>query len=649
MKPISLHKIIKQNQEKSIFFCHTDVGEQNESQSLIFFVESLKKDQIHQIAAIIVYRTFLQEYYSVDNIYTGKARLDQALEAVNTALHRFYTINNIDITIDLNLCAVVNDHKQVAVFSNNGFLAGTVNKQKFRRLKGTQPKTPIIFGKTIDETFDSAVTLIKENDMILFCSDHSFEANLTPQTIANTNSVENFVEGIHHQMEQQQHDHYALIAAKINTVDSKIAPPTFYFQPEVTGFKPILPSFNLPDASKLIPEGFSKTMQQWGSMIAGVVLILWIAAVAIRTSAFRPDDTNMPPSTTTPPQEHVLQPPPPSTSTPQPAMMITHSPGDLLWSYKAPKSISSSPAVIEEQVFFGCKDNYLYAIDKRSGAIKWKCQTGGGIGSSPAVSGNRVYVGSYDGHLYCVDAENGSIVWRFRTGEKIVSSPIIYDGVVYIGSFDNHLYAVSQKEGARIWKFKTGGDIWATPTIDDDHVYVASFDGFVYALNREDGMLEWKYRAGDEIYSSPTVMGQIVLFGSRDQYLYALSKIDGKVLWTFKTGGKIYSSPTFWNGTIFVGSNAGILYALDAVSGMEQWQYKIGRKVPIRSCPIAAEGVVYFTAYDHYLYAIDAYSGNKIWKYQASDEIYSSPTISDGIVYFGSLDGKFHAVVASSQ
>ncbi|RMH71376.1 MAG: hypothetical protein D6675_06770 [Gemmatimonadetes bacterium] len=676
MQPIHVYKYVQSDSRNGILFCHTDPGERNDSQSTVVLVKSKNTDRVHQIAAIIAYRTFLQEYYSMQVIRTGKSRIDAALRAINTALHRFYTINKIKEPADIHLCAITHDRNRVATFSNNGFMVGTLRHQIFQRVPTTPHTVMPRFGESRDEIFESAVTPLRNGDLIFVASHKQLEDILREKIQQDTGKdpIGAIFNGLDPKIDELNADqNLALVALKVTETVTKVAPPFVTASIPVQKHSPFkkhkpakrrtlqLPKFSLPRIPLperpqwTIPEAFRPQIQQWGIIGMSAMIILLVAVMAIRTAAERTtgDPTQIAGLSTSPPASFLDTPvsrsdPPPAQHS-EPAVTVpAYNPGEEIWVYGAPKSVSSSPIVRHGNVYVGCKDNYLYALDYHTGEIKWRVKTGGGIGSSPAVSGDRVYVGSYDGYLYCVQAVRGDVLWKFRTQEKIVSSPVVHQGLVYIGSFDNTLYAIRERDGQQQWKFSTKGDIWATPVVDAEKVYLASFDGFVYALNREDGQLEWKYQVGDEIYSSPEIVGQLLFLGSRNHYLYALSTIDGKEMWKFKTKGKIYASPKVWNGMVYVGSNAGIFYAVEAVSGAEQWQFSLGREVPIRSRATIEGGVVYFTAYDHYLYAVDAYSGNLLWKYQADSEIYSSPAIAGNRLYFGSLNGTLYALNAAT-
>ncbi len=61
----------------------------------------------------------------------------------------------------------------------------------------------------------------------------------------------------------------------------------------------------------------------------------------------------------------------------------------------------SSPAGINDVVFFGGGDNALHAANT-SGEMLWQFNTQGNVVSSPAISHGSVYFGAGDGYVYCL-------------------------------------------------------------------------------------------------------------------------------------------------------------------------------------------------------------------------------------------------------
>jgi outer membrane protein assembly factor BamB len=116
-------------------------------------------------------------------------------------------------------------------------------------------------------------------------------------------------------------------------------------------------------------------------------------------------------------------------------------PSGYLWSLSMDSPKSSSPAVLDENLYIG-SGSKLFSIDTGSQEERWVFETGDTISSSPAVADTGVYVGSEDGCLYALDTITGEKLWDYRTGGKITSSPAVADGTVYIGSHDGNLYAI---------------------------------------------------------------------------------------------------------------------------------------------------------------------------------------------------------------
>lgn len=314
------------------------------------------------------------------------------------------------------------------------------------------------------------------------------------------------------------------------------------------------------------------------------------------------------------------------------------------------------------------------------GSLKWKFKSNGKIFSSPAVINGIAYVGSEDDYLYAVDTKTGNPIWKFKTSGAIDSSPTIYKNVVYFGSYDGYYYAVNTLDGKLIWKFKTGGEkrvgrkgLWgmtpkdlymedqydfylSSPVLNlNDHdltVYFGSSDGNLYALNAHTGEKKWAFRAKGSIHTSPALYSNTIYFGSWDTYLYALDAASGQLKWKFKTQDQpvyhqlegIQASPTCYNGSIYFGCRDGHFYSLNANTG------KLLRKIGmngswILSTAAARDGIIYISTSDTYLFmALDAKTGKEKYRFKANGYIYSSSAISGNTAYFGDFTGKLFAL-----
>jgi outer membrane protein assembly factor BamB len=93
----------------------------------------------------------------------------------------------------------------------------------------------------------------------------------------------------------------------------------------------------------------------------------------------------------------------------------SQNPGERIWEFDAGEWIISSPAVIDNMVYFGCADGVVYCLDAKTGKEIWKYQTEKYIYASPAVSDNKVVIASWDKKVYCLDAKTGKKLWEFLT------------------------------------------------------------------------------------------------------------------------------------------------------------------------------------------------------------------------------------------
>ena len=110
---------------------------------------------------------------------------------------------------------------------------------------------------------------------------------------------------------------------------------------------------------------------------------------------------------------------------------------------------SGSLAQRDGLVYFGSRDNHLYAVESKTGKKKWKFKTEGSINTSPVIVDDVIYFGSNDSYVYALDLKTGKELWKYKTeGWQLISSPAVSDGVVFIGScgprdFEGHyLYAI---------------------------------------------------------------------------------------------------------------------------------------------------------------------------------------------------------------
>ncbi len=265
----------------------------------------------------------------------------------------------------------------------------------------------------------------------------------------------------------------------------------------------------------------------------------------------------------------------------------------LLWNFTTNSVVSASPAVADGRLYIGSDGGVAYCLNAEDGSQIWNytvhtnsVDAHGGeasaISSSMAVWEGYVYFGCYDQNVYCLNASSGAKVWTYPTDGTVESSPAIVDGNLYVGSWDGNVYCLNARTGDKIWNYTTGSQVESSPAVADGKVYAGSVDGKVYCLDAASGSEIWVYSTGNLVQSSPAVVDGRVYIGSEDMYLYCLDAANGNQIWNYSASGWVDSSPAVANGYVYFGCTVvdanqndipSNIYCLNAGTGEKVWNY----------------------------------------------------------------------------
>lgn len=194
------------------------------------------------------------------------------------------------------------------------------------------------------------------------------------------------------------------------------------------------------------------------------------------------------------------------------------------WTINVSGAIRSSPWVSHEGLIFGCESGDLYSVDL-SGQIRWSYRARKAVTSSPYVDQGIVFVTSLDGMLYALDEQEGWLLWKFRMDKGSVSSPCVHEKVVYFGSAGGYLYAINVDNQNLLWKYQVGSQVSGSPVVNGDNLYCGAADGFVYSLDLLSGKLKWKFETQGAITGKPAINQDGLFVGSSDKFIYAVQAI----------------------------------------------------------------------------------------------------------------------------
>jgi alcohol dehydrogenase (cytochrome c) len=188
--------------------------------------------------------------------------------------------------------------------------------------------------------------------------------------------------------------------------------------------------------------------------------------------------------------------------------------GRLMWQYRYPQPRLTVPygpqnrgvAIGDGSVFMGTYDNYVVAIDQKTGVERWRVnvedskQCGCNITAAPLVVRDKVIVGgtggdsAHRGYLSAFDTKTGRLKWRFYTipgpGEKghetwKGDSWKFGGGATWMtGSYDPALNLVYWGVG------NAASDFYSGDRGTGDNLYTNS----VIALDADSGKLRWHFQ-----------------------------------------------------------------------------------------------------------------------------------------------------------
>jgi hypothetical protein len=139
-----------------------------------------------------------------------------------------------------------------------------------------------------------------------------------------------------------------------------------------------------------------------------------------------------------------------------------------------PTFVKPSVTVHDGMVVVGGEDMQVHAFDLETAAPLWTFPLEKGTSAPPLVVDDMVYVGSYEGYVYALDRASGTEQWRFAVGDWS-NPPVMFDDTLYIMSENNYLYALDPESGAEQWRYTPtdDGTLASLPVVADDIVYIA--------------------------------------------------------------------------------------------------------------------------------------------------------------------------------
>lgn len=225
--------------------------------------------------------------------------------------------------------------------------------------------------------------------------------------------------------------------------------------------------------------------------------------------------------------------------------------GMPFWVYTTESALDFAPTLHQDRVYF-LTTGVLHILDKKSGATLVKRNLDFVPCSPMGASEQLLYVGGWDNFVYALNPKTGDREWRYRIDGNVWGKPAVTEGTLFIAGTDEALYAINSQSGTTLnsWaskgRYTTRGanvtEVAYTP--NSPILFAASRDYNVYSLNRVTGELRWKFESGGEVNHNPCLLkNNLYVVSDREQsdsVLYILDSETGEVKWQLENGKQLW-------------------------------------------------------------------------------------------------------------
>ena len=393
-----------------------------------------------------------------------------------------------------------------------------------------------------------------------------------------------------------------------------------------------------------------------------------------------------------------------TTSTNNTAYKLNTVNGSMLWEKTLPAQPRGEIALGAKQIYVGTKDATLLTLDKESSEVNWIFKPeeienkAYEFYSSGLEIDERLYIGAANKYLYCLNTRSGQLIWKHKLTDWIRSKPLLIGKTIYAATLDGRVHAVTDsgqsvhlkwskqisnhgftadlsgnkngviasdrnmmifsihpEKGTIQWKHSVLDGAWingkfyadeeisgqqSSPTVVDSKLYIASPDGFVNAVDTESGKEIWRFETKSSCSPSPTVAEGKVFVGQTYQSFgeyFALDKDTGEPVWSSSDLGSVWISAGYANGKLFLGDMNGNFFCVDPNTGKKIWNYYTAENTPNENRPLdehtghgwppgvycnpVTEGnVVYVGSWSGYYFAFDQETGKLLWRTKTQPE-----------------------------
>lgn len=364
---------------------------------------------------------------------------------------------------------------------------------------------------------------------------------------------------------------------------------------------------------------------------------------------------------------------------------------NVAWKLALPDRSGSTPIIWGNHVFLNVSegdDLFLWAADKRQGAVLWKQRLGGGnkrmrkhnmSSPSPVTDGKHVWIMTGTGVLKAFDFA-GKEVWsrdiqkdygEFGLNWGYASSPLLHEDSLYVQVLHgmrtdapSYVLRISKATGKTLWKverpteaIQESPDSYTTPALlrhgKTTEIVVTGGD-VVTGHDLATGKELWRAKGLNpenapfyRIVASPIVYDGVVYAPTRVKPLLAL-RAGGRgdvtashLLWSTPNGPDV-PTPVTDGKYFYIVNDKGIVYCLDAKTGKEVYGQQRLKPGTYSASPVLADGKIYVTSEDGLTSVFKAGPAFEVLAENPLNEYsLSSPAVSDGQLFIRTANALY--------
>ena len=256
--------------------------------------------------------------------------------------------------------------------------------------------------------------------------------------------------------------------------------------------------------------------------------------------------------------------------------------GRILWSnthlqIQHENGPGSSPVLWKGLLIFhmdGSDEQYIVALDKRTGKVVWKTNRSGKMHDGPQMKkaygtplllrtgGDAQLISEGANWLYSYDPANGQELWKVAFGalgfSQSARAVAGHDRIfLSTGFMRPEMIAVNYARRTSpeiVWRFAKGAPTMVSPILVGDELYfISDSGGMLTCLDAHTGKENYRERLGGNYSASPILADGRLYFPSRDGITTVVRP--GKTYQTIATNtltGKIMATPAVVDGAIFI-------------------------------------------------------------------------------------------------